>query len=91
MAAPREAVWALWEDANRWSDWNPAIAHAELQGPFQVGTTAVIRSRRRPAMKFDITALEPGEVFVDETGLPGSSASARRHRRRSATPRHSGS
>lgn len=72
MAASAAAVWALWEDAQRWPDWNPAIASAALEGPFAVGTTAVIRFHGRPAMKFAVTAVEPHELFVDETRLPGA-------------------
>jgi uncharacterized protein YndB with AHSA1/START domain len=72
IATPVGAVWELWENADRWPDWNPAIASAELEGPFAVGTRAVIRFRGRPAMKFEITAIEPHELFVDETRLPGA-------------------
>jgi Polyketide cyclase / dehydrase and lipid transport len=72
VAAPPAAIWALWEDPERWADWNPAIAGAELQGPFEIGTPAIIRFRGRPAMTFDITAIEPGALFVDQTRLPGA-------------------
>jgi uncharacterized protein YndB with AHSA1/START domain len=72
IAAEPAAIWELWENADRWPDWNPAIASAELEGPFAVGTTAVIRFRGRPAMKFEVTAIEPGRLFVDETRLPAA-------------------
>jgi len=72
IAAPAAAIWDLWENPERWADWNPAIAGAELRGPFEIGTTAVIRFHGRPAMKFDITAIEPGSLFVDQTRLPGA-------------------
>jgi Polyketide cyclase / dehydrase and lipid transport len=72
VAAEPAAVWELWEDPSRWSDWNPAIARAELEGPFAVGTRAVIRFHGRPGMKFDITAIDGPTLFVDETRLPGA-------------------
>jgi hypothetical protein len=72
IAARPAAVWELWENPDRWPDWNPAIAGAELLGPFAVGTTAVIRFRGRPAMKFDVTAVDAERLFVDEARLPGA-------------------
>jgi hypothetical protein len=72
MVADAAEIWALWDDAERWPDWNPAIASAALQGSFAVGTTATIRFRGRPAMTFTITAIEPRRLLVDETRLPGA-------------------
>jgi Polyketide cyclase / dehydrase and lipid transport len=72
LVAQAGDIWALWDDADRWADWNPAIAGAALQGPFAVGTAARIRFRGRPAMTFTITAIEPRRLFVDETRLPGA-------------------
>lgn len=72
VAADAAAVWALWDDADRWAEWSPAIASAELDGPFAVGTTARIRFRGRPAMRFAIVDVRPGRLFVDETRLPGA-------------------
>jgi hypothetical protein len=67
------AVWALWEDPKRWKDWNPQIAQAELSGPFAVGSSARIRFKRSPRpLTFEITALEPGRLFIDEARLPGT-------------------
>jgi hypothetical protein len=67
-----EAVWALWEDPTRWSEWNPDIASAALDGPFAVGSTARIRFRRSFPMTFTITELEPKRLFTDEARLPGA-------------------
>ena len=73
VRAHRSAVWALWEDPSRWKDWNPEIAEVQLRGPFAVGSRARIRFRRSPRpLTFEITALEPGRLFTDETRLPGT-------------------
>jgi hypothetical protein len=70
--AGAEAVWALWQDPERWKDWNDQIAEAELHGAFAVGTRARIRFRRSPwRLTFRITAMEPGRLFTDEVRLPG--------------------
>src|SRR5688500_12128915 len=71
--ADPEAVWALWQDPERWKDWNEQIASADMRGPFAVGTSARIRFRRSPwPLTFTITALEPGRMFTDEARLPGA-------------------
>ncbi len=72
-AAPASAVWALWEDPARWGDWNEQIASAELDGPFTQDATARIRFKGNPvALRFTITAVDPGRAFTDETRLPGA-------------------
>jgi hypothetical protein len=66
-------VWALWEDPERWKDWNEQIAEAALHGPFVVGAQARIRFKRSPrSLTFIVTALEPGRLFTDEARLPGT-------------------
>lgn len=70
-ASPAD-VWALWADPDRWGDWNRDIDRAEIDGPFAVGSTARIRFRRGPQLRFAITALEHERRFTDETVLPGA-------------------
>jgi hypothetical protein len=68
-AGPQE-VWARWEDAGRWSEWSTGIGEAHLEGPFVPGTTALVRFRLGPRLRFLITELEPGRSFTDEARLP---------------------
>lgn len=71
--ADAASVWALWENAERWKDWNAQIASAKLLGAFELGGRARIRFKGRPmASTFTITALEPQRLFIDETRLPGA-------------------
>ena len=65
-----EDVWSLWSEPARWSDWNPDIERASLEGPFEVGATARIKFRRSASLRFTITELEPERLFTDETRLP---------------------
>jgi hypothetical protein len=72
-AVAPERIWALWEDASRWGEWNQQIAEASLEGRFAEGSTAKIRFKRSPmTMRFSITNVEAGRLFVDETRLPGA-------------------
>src|SRR5919106_1296833 len=70
--AEPSAVWALWSDPGRWSQWNDQIAQAELNGSFEVGTVARIKFKRGGTIHFTITKIEPERVFTDEARLPGA-------------------
>ena len=39
--ATPEAIWQVWADVPRWSEWNGDVARSELSGPF----AAAARSR----------------------------------------------
>ncbi len=70
--AEPDSIWALWENAERWSAWNEQIAEARLMGPLAVGATAMVRFKGSPLrLSFRITKLEPGRLLVDEAQLPG--------------------
>ena len=70
--ADAAAIWALWADPERWADWNEQIVHAELDGELRLGAEARIRFKRGGTVKFEVTALEPERLFVDEARFPGA-------------------
>lgn len=39
ILAPLEVIWRIQTDIDRWSEWNPKIDHARLEGPLAVGST----------------------------------------------------
>lgn len=65
------AIWSLWADAKRWPEWNDQLESGELEGPLEVGGNATVKFKRGGKMRFDIVALEPERLFVDEARLPG--------------------
>lgn len=65
-------VWALWEDPERWPEWNSQLDSAELEGSFAVGEKVRVKLRRGGRQQFEITALEPERRFVDESRFPGA-------------------
>lgn len=70
VAADPTAVWALWQDPDRWSEWNAEIAAARSQEPLALGSRAQVRFRRSPVwITFTTTAWEPGRVFTDEARI----------------------
>ncbi len=70
--APPDAVWELWADPDRWPQWNDQIESGELEGDFAVGETVRVKLRRGGKMRFEIIALEPERLFIDEARFPGA-------------------
>lgn len=72
-SAEAAAIWALWADPDRWADWNEQIERAEVEGgELAVGTTARVKFKRGGTVKFEVMALEPERLFVDEARFPGA-------------------
>jgi hypothetical protein len=68
-----EALWAkAYADASAWPRWNGALASAELEGPFEVGSRARVRFRTGLRLRFTLVEVEPERVFTDEGRLPGA-------------------
>ena len=65
------AVWALWADASRWPEWNEQLESGELHGELAVGTGASVKFKRGGKMRYEVVAVEPERLFVDEARLPG--------------------
>lgn len=62
-------VWKLYEDVNRWPDWNEAINGIELDGPFESGTTGSIQVLIAPPLGFKLDNVVPGESFDIVAGM----------------------
>ena len=68
-----EALWTkAYADASAWPRWNGALASAELEGPFEVGSRARVRFRTGLRLRFTLVEVEPERVFTDEGRLPGA-------------------
>ena len=70
-ASPAE-VWALWQDPERWPEWNAQLESGELEGEFAVGEKVRVKLKRGGRMQLEITALEAERLFVDEARFPGA-------------------
>lgn len=72
-SADAAAIWALWADPARWPDWNEQIEHAEVDGDeLSIGATARVKFKRGGTVKFEVAALEPERLFVDEARFPAA-------------------
>ena len=70
--ASREAIWAVWSDAEHWADWNSGVRSASLDGPFAAGTRGRLRPASGPAGSIEIVELEPNGCWITITRLPGA-------------------
>jgi hypothetical protein len=64
-ASPR-AVWRVWTDVPRWSEWNADLARAELEGEFREGSAIRMTSRDGDVIELRIAEAAGPELFVDE-------------------------
>ncbi len=67
-----EAVWALWSDVDRWVEWDEGLESVTLSGPFAAGSTGTMVVKGQGPISFELTSVEAGAGFVDETSVPGA-------------------
>ena len=67
--AEREAVWRLWSDVDRCSQWNDDLVRAELSGPFAAGSTITMHQQGGGTIELRIAEAREPEGFVDEADL----------------------
>ncbi len=71
-SATRDQIWAVWSDAEHWSEWNSGVRSASLDGPFAAGTKGRLRPASGPTGSIEIVELEPNVRWVTVTRLPGA-------------------
>ena len=71
-SAQPEAVWRLWSDPPSWPKWDEDLDEVTLEGGFEVGSKGVLRPKGMDGFGFELTRVEPGVGYTDETPLPGA-------------------
>jgi hypothetical protein len=69
--ADAAAVWALWSDVERWTEWDTSVQKVTLEGEFAVGSAGTMYIEGLPPLDFTLTEVEAGVGFTDETTIPG--------------------
>lgn len=73
ISAPPELVWRVTVDVEQWPQWSPAIQSVKLlgEGPFAVGTRALIKQKAMAPAVWTVNDLTPGRSFSWETRKRG--------------------
>ncbi|HSP39568.1 MAG TPA: SRPBCC family protein [Frankiaceae bacterium] len=69
--APTERVWQLMSDVASWSAWNPDVTTAEIDGPFEAGSTIRMQTASGDVIPLRLTEVTAGRQFVDEAEVDG--------------------
>jgi len=79
IAAPRERVWQVMSDTDRWCEWTASVTSAKRVGnaPFAVGTKVLVRQPKFPPALWTVTAIEPQSSFTWVSSAPGFRAVGR--------------
>jgi uncharacterized membrane protein len=71
--APREVVWAVTSELERWPEWTPTVESLERvdEGEFKVGSSALIKQPGLPLAEWIVTDLVPGKRFTWKSRVQG--------------------
>lgn len=67
--APAKAIWQVWQDVKNWNTWDHGIEFSTINGPFETGTTGILKPKGGPLVHTKLTHVEPMKMFVDEAQL----------------------
>ena len=73
IKAPPATVWQVATDIDNWPEWTPTVDDAKRldQGPFRIGSSAVMKQPGLPEATWIVTELTDGKRFVWESRLHG--------------------
>jgi hypothetical protein len=54
----------------RWPEWNDEIQSGTLEGPFEVGSLALIKPKGFLTLRMRFVGIEPGRLLTSEARLP---------------------
>jgi hypothetical protein len=70
IQAPASAIFAHYQDVNRWHVWDKDIISASLQGAFIKGSIGWLKPKHGPKSKFILTEVTANKSFTSITTLP---------------------
>ena len=71
-SAQPDAIWRLWSDPPAWPRWDGDLEEVTIDGPFEPGSTGLLKPKGMDGFGFELTRVEPGVGYTDETPLPNA-------------------
>lgn len=71
--ATSDTIWTVATDIERWPEWTPTVFSAKRldDGPFAVGSVALLKQPGLPEARWTVTELADGSRFVWESRVRG--------------------
>jgi hypothetical protein len=70
ISAPREAVFALYEDVSAWPVWDHETVEVHLPDGLRGGSKGWLKPRKGPKARVRVAEVTPGRSFTMEGRLP---------------------
>jgi hypothetical protein len=63
-------IWQLMADVDNWKTWDDTVEKSKLNGPFEAGSTFLLRPKGGPNVNIKLVDVQPQKYFKDETRFP---------------------
>ncbi|HEV2953699.1 MAG TPA: SRPBCC family protein [Candidatus Dormibacteraeota bacterium] len=70
--APVGVIFAIFEEVEKWPEWNPGVERMEIDGPFRSGTSGRMTMPGEAPIETKLVWVDPAAGFEDETEIPGA-------------------
>jgi hypothetical protein len=68
--APAEVLFAIYQDVQSWSTWDPDTKHAFIDGPFIVGSRGRLTPTKGNTVPMILTEVQQDHCFTVESKIP---------------------
>lgn len=66
----KEQMWKLFADVNNWHTWDSEIEYAKIEGKFEKGNYFLLKPKKGPKVKIELSEAVENKKFVDLTRFP---------------------
>lgn len=70
VAAPGASIWSRWTNVESWPEQDETLASASIQGPFELGSTLILKPKNAPKTKSTLALVTPDVGFAYITKIP---------------------